>query len=84
MSHKDCIREQGRRFVTDRMLCATTSTDKVCLTDSGGPLVVCNLYGTYSLAGIFSMGMGCNYHHGVGVFTNIMGVRDWITEYLNV
>ena len=78
------MKEYVRGFVTDQMLCATTITDKVCLTDSGGPLVLRSSDGAYSLAGIFSMGMRCDYVHGVGIFTNVMAVRDWITEYLNV
>ena len=82
MSHGDCIKEHTRGFMTDRMLCATTSTDLMCQTDSGGPLVIQRYDGSYSLAGIFSKGMGCDYRHGVGVFTNVTVVRDWIAEYM--
>ena len=79
MPHGECVRRYGR-IATDRMLCADSSSEQTCRIDSGGPLVVRNTDGSYSLAGIFSVGMICSSRDTVGIFTNITAVGDWLAE----
>ena len=79
-AHRDCVRRYGRTVVTDRMLCAATRSKEPCRTDSGGPLVVRSPNGSYSLAGILSVGMICSHTDNVGVFTNISAVHDWLAD----
>lgn len=49
--------------------------------DGGGPLV-CNLQGTWYLAGIVSWGIGCGQHDVPGVYTKISQYSDWIQNNL--
>lgn len=80
MSHWACVRKYGS-YVTDRMLCVASSSHYPCFTDLGGPLIVRSADCSYSLAGIFSVGMKCTSSEGVGVFTSLAVVRDWLAEY---
>ena len=63
------------------MLCAASLCKEMCQADSGGPLVVNSPYGSYSLAGIFSVGMiYSSSSHNTGMFTNISVVHDWLAD----
>lgn len=78
MPHSECVSRYGRGFVTDRMLCASTTSKGLCQTHSGGPLVVRRPDGSYSLAGILSAGMRCSTRDSVGLFTNMSAMYDWL------
>lgn len=80
MPHSECVGRYGSTVVTDRMLCAASSSDRSCFTDPGGPLVVRGPDGSYTLAGIFSSGMRCSNRDDVGIFTNITAVHDWLAD----
>ena len=80
MAHRECVRRLGRAFVTDQVLCASTRSKEACQADSGGLLVVRSPDSSYSLAGIFSVGMICGSSEGIGVFTNISVIRDWVAD----
>lgn len=83
MPRSKCVSRYGKA-VTDRMLCAASSSNSSCWSDPGGPLVVRGPDGSYSLAGIFSGGMGCNIRDHIGIFTNITAIRNWLTDYVIV
>ena len=82
MDHNDCVSQFSRGHVTDQMLCASSRSDRLSQSDSGGPLVIRSPDGSYSLAGVLSMGMGREIYDDIGVFTNIAAVRDWMADYM--
>ena len=82
--HGDCASRYGKEVVTDRILCASSDSEKSCQPDSGGPLVVRSSSGSYTLAGIMSMGMICGSGGSLGVFTNITTVNDWLVDNMIV
>jgi len=49
-----------------------------CLGDSGGPLLVRDSKGQFSLAGIVSHGQGCGRRHSPGIYTDVYRYLDWI------
>ena len=84
MHHEDCLSRYGSRVVTDQTLCATTNSEGSCQIDSGGLLVVRSSDGSYSLAGIYSLGMISSSHDNIGIFTNITAVSEWLAKNMNV
>lgn len=84
MLQEDCVRRfpaiYGKAVVTDRMMCAGSSSVNSCRHDSGGLLVVRNPEGSYSLAGILGPGITCDSSGNVGIFTKIPAVNDWLVE----
>ena len=80
MAHRECERRLGRAVMTDRVLCASARSEEACQADPGGLLVVRSPDGSYSLAGIFSVGMICSSSENIGVFTNISVVRNWLAD----
>lgn len=85
--HGDCVSRYGirygKRLVTDRMLCAVSSSEESCRPDSGGLLVVRSPGSFYSLAGILSIGLICDSGGSLGVFTNITALNDWLVETIH-
>lgn len=80
MAHRDCVSKYGARLVTDGMLCANSTSEQPCKADSGGLLVTRSPEGSYSLAGIFSVGMIRSGHDNLGIFTNITAVSGWLAD----
>ena len=80
MPHRECFCRYGGDVVTDRVSCATFSSEELCHSDSVGPLVVRSPDGSYSLAGIPAVGMLCSNRDKIAVFTNITAVNDWLVS----
>lgn len=69
--------------ITPRMICAGADEGgkDSCQGDSGGPLTVLSKDGkTRLLAGIVSWGYGCAVRGYPGVYSRVLGGRDWIKE----
>ena len=82
MPHGDCVTRYGDTLVTDRMLCAASNSEQPFKADPGGLLVVRSPEGSYSLAGIFEMGIIHGRHGDSGMFTNITAVSDWLADVM--
>ena len=80
MAHSDCVSRFGS-YITNQMLCATSSDADSCLTNPGGPLVVRSPDGSYTIAGIFSAAMKCSSHDNVGVFISVTAVHNWLADF---
>ncbi|XP_075044720.1 ovochymase-2 [Mixophyes fleayi] len=73
-------------FITDRMFCAGTATDKAsnpCSSVSGGPLVCLSDHtGIYFIFGIVSWGVGCKENPKPGVYSRVPLFVEWIEEII--
>uniref|UniRef100_G3TZE0 Serine protease 22 n=1 Tax=Loxodonta africana TaxID=9785 RepID=G3TZE0_LOXAF len=69
----------GQGAITEDMLCAgyLEGERDACLGDSGGPLM-CQVDGTWLLAGIISWGEGCAERNRPGVYISLTAHRSWI------
>ncbi len=78
-SNAACDMGVGGLFEPATMTCAAAgvSGQTTCHGDSGGPLLVDDA-GTWTVAGITSFGLSCGSLTSPGVFTRILGVRDWL------
>lgn len=83
VNQQSCLKAY-RGQVTDKMLCAGSSKKDACLFDSGGPLICGNRFqrNKWTLSGVISWGPKEGCGHGMGVYTNVLAVRDWIVSVL--
>ncbi|XP_011190863.2 trypsin 3A1 [Zeugodacus cucurbitae] len=67
--------------ITSRMLCAGVSQGgkDACKGDSGGPLVAAN-----EQVGICSYGFGCGLKGYPGVYSNVVVLRNWILNHVDI
>ncbi|XP_030156543.1 brain-specific serine protease 4-like [Lynx canadensis] len=72
-------RGAGQGAITEDMLCAGYLEGRrdACLGDSGGPLM-CQVEGTWLLAGIISWGEGCAERNRPGVYISLAAHRSWV------
>ncbi|KAM6155649.1 brain-specific serine protease 4-like [Rhynchocyon petersi] len=77
-------RGAGQGAITEDMLCAgyLEGERDACLGDSGGPLM-CQVEGTWLLAGIISWGEGCAERNRPGVYISLTAHRSWIQKIVH-
>ena len=64
----------------DTQVCAGATGIDSCQGDSGGPLSVPSSDGSKSLVGVVSYGKGCGTDGFPGVYTRVIGYREWIRK----
>lgn len=50
--------------------------------DSGGPLIVADSVGRFTLVGITSAGFGCGIDHQPGIYHNVQLTTKWIHDVI--
>ncbi|MBW1818751.1 MAG: trypsin-like serine protease [Deltaproteobacteria bacterium] len=85
ISNPECRQSYGFSVAAD-MICAGYSDGgkDACTGDSGGPLMVADGRGSYSLAGIVSWGSGCALARYYGVYTRVSNYVAWISTYVDL
>jgi hypothetical protein len=54
-----------------------------CSEDSGGPLLVRDFDGEWTLAGLTSFGDGCAQPYAPGIYTRVSRIRPWLLDILS-
>lgn len=71
----------GHNFRLDRsMICAGGEHGKDACEGDGGSGLVCDVNGTWKVAGLVSWGLGCGSQNVPGVYTNIAQIRPWVDK----
>jgi len=81
VSDEDCAAAYGSDFILPDQICAGDLVDggiDSCYGDSGGPLFVDSLGGTYLHVGIVSTGEGCALPGFPGIYTRTATYTDWV------
>merc|ERR1712080_758527 len=77
-------RTNKKIHLTDRQLCAGNDQADACSGDSGGPLLVLNTGGRWTVAGIVSFGPSSCGRQVPGVYTKVGSYLDWIEEQISL
>ena len=80
LSQTRCKSSWGRKFESDKMICALERDIDTCQGDSGGPLIV-NENGKHTLYGITSFGIGCAIGKP-GVYTKVSKYLRFINQHI--
>ncbi|XP_018562474.1 serine protease persephone-like [Anoplophora glabripennis] len=67
----------GSKTIVQTQICAGSNESDACWGDSGGPLQIQNIDGTFSVVGIISYGAGCGGKIP-GVYTRVSKYLEWI------
>lgn len=73
------------RLITENMLAAGNLIDggiDTCAGDSGGPLLLEDVDGAWTLGGITSFGFGCGQPNFPGIYTRVSQIRSWAMQYI--
>lgn len=76
-SSKNC---KYRYFLTQ--ICLNIFFKHIFVGDSGGPLIVKDMNGRYTLVGITSAGFGCGIDHQPGIYHNVQMTSKWIQDMI--
>jgi secreted trypsin-like serine protease len=85
VSDADCAAAYGSDFILPDQICAGDLADggiDSCFGDSGGPLFVDSIGGTYLQVGIVSTGNDCALPGFPGIYTRTATYADWIAGIL--
>nr|ABL67950.1 serine peptidase 1 [Peregriana peregra] len=84
-SRRTCQDRYGASAITLRMVCAGVTEGGIdsCQGDSGGPLYTYRK-NRWTLTGIVSWGYGCAQAYRPGVYADVIELKSWINQQINV